>query len=322
MKKLCMPVFYVLLPLIIPMMVGLTFPRTTGSHISFPFSNKGEISDTITTLNVKTGTTEKIPMETYLVGVLAAEMPASYEEEALKAQAVAARSYIFSKLDTENPNHPSAQVCTDPNHCKGWLSEEDAKAKWNTADKNKYWKKLANAVKSTSGEYMTYKDQVVEAFFFASSGGKTENSEDVWSSSRPYLKSVESYGESLAEDNISTVTFTHTQLAEKLTPHLSQTLDPSKPPSIGEPVRTEGGSVSTISIAGKTFKGTELRSILGLKSANFTVSATDTTVTFTVKGYGHGVGMSQTGANYMAKEGYTYKEILSHYYTDIEFSKL
>ncbi|MBO4941549.1 MAG: stage II sporulation protein D [Clostridia bacterium] len=322
MKKLCMPVFYILLPLIIPMMVGLTFPRTTSSRISFPFSNKGEISDTITTLNVKTSATEKIPMETYLVGVLAAEMPASYEEEALKAQAVAARSYIISKMGGGNPDHPEAQVCTDPNHCKGWLSEEDAKSKWKTADKNKYWKKLTNAVKATNGEYMTYNAEVVEAFFFASSGGKTENSEDVWSSSRPYLRSVESYGEALSKNNVSTVTFTRSQFAEKLNPHLSQPLDLSKPPSISEPQRTEGGSVSTINIAGKTFKGTELRSIFGLKSANFTVSATDATVTFTVKGYGHGVGMSQTGANYMAKEGHTYKEILSHYYTDIEFSKL
>ncbi len=322
MKKLCMPVFYILLPLIIPMMVGLTFPRTTESLISFPFSNKTEISDTITTLNVKTKTTEKLPLETYLVGVLAAEMPASYEEEALKAQAVAARSYIISKLDSENSDHPNSQVCTDPNHCKGWLSEEDAKSKWKKDDKNKYWKKLTNAVKSTKGEYMTYNAEVVEAFFFASSGGKTENSEDVWSSSRPYLKSVESYGEALSENNVSTATFTHSQFAEKLNPHLSQPIDPSKPPSISEPVRTEGGSVSTINIGGKTFKGTQLRSIFGLKSANFTITQDSTAVTFTVKGYGHGVGMSQTGANYMAKEGYTYKEILSHYYTDIEFSKL
>ncbi|MBR2453100.1 MAG: stage II sporulation protein D [Clostridia bacterium] len=322
MKKLCMPVFYIFLPLIIPMMVGLTFPRATGSRISFPFSNKAEISDTITTLNIKTKTTEKIPLETYLVGVLAAEMPASYEEEALKAQSVAARSYIISKMGGGNPDHPDAQVCTDPNHCKGWLSEEDAKSKWKKGDKNKYWKKLTNAVKSTKGEYMTYNAEVVEAFFFASSGGKTENSEDVWSSSRPYLRSVESYGEALSENNVSTVTFTRSQFAEKLNPHLSQPLDPSKSPSISEPQRTEGGSVRSINISDKTFKGTELRSILGLKSANFTITQSSDSITFTVKGYGHGVGMSQTGANYMAKEGHTYKEILSHYYTDIEFSKL
>ncbi len=322
MKKLYLPIFYILLPLIIPMMMGLSFPRATESLISFPFSNKMEISDTITTLNIKTQNTEKIPMETYLVGVLAAEMPASYEEEALKAQAVAARSYIISKMGGGNPEHPDAQVCTDPNHCKGWLSEDDAKAKWKKEDKNKYWKKLTNAVKSTRGEYMTYNAEVVEAFFFASSGGKTENSEDVWSSSRPYLRSVESYGEALSESNVSTVTFSHQQFAEKLDPHLPEPLDPSKSPSINEPQRTEGGSVRSIKIAGKIFKGTELRNILGLKSANFTITQSNGSITFTVKGYGHGVGMSQMGANYMAKEGHTYKEILSHYYTDIEFSKL
>jgi len=324
MKKLYSAVIlYLFVPIIIPILTGLLFPRPlTAGESLFDFKKDKDDSILITSLNVSTNKVSTVPLETYLTGVLAAEMPASYEIEALKAQAVAARSYILSKIGKENATHPDAVICTDSTHCKAWISEEDAKAKWKSSEQKENWEKLESAVNSTKGEYMTYDHQVIEAFFFSSSGGKTENSEDVWGGSRPYLKSVESYGDSISPDNTSTVTLSYTQFSEKLKPYLDNTADTASPISIGEITRTEGGSVATICIGGKTFKGTEIRSIFGLKSANFTIAASPSNVTFTVKGYGHGVGMSQKGANYMAQSGKNYEEILSHYYTDIQITSL
>lgn len=309
---------------LLPAILGLCFPRSIGKKgFSLSFSDHNLNGDmVISCLDTKTNTTFEINIEEYLVGVLAAEMPASYEMEALKAQAVAARSYILSNMDTPTPKHPDADVCTDSSHCKAWLSESDAKAKWKSFDKILYWNKLRSAVDSTRGEYMVYDDQVVEAFFFASSGGKTENSEDVWGSSRPYLKSVESYGDVVSPDCYSTYTLSLSNFKSKLQPFFSQPLGTDAPIQIGKTTRTQGGSVAEIVLFGKSFRGTEIRSIFGLRSANFTIDIVDDKVVFKVAGYGHGVGMSQVGANYMAKSGQNYTEILSHYYTNIQIVKL
>ncbi len=326
MKKLFLSRIFFILMLIglLPAILGLCFPRSLEGRIfssPFPYKNLG--GDTvISCLDTKTNTVFESDIEEYLVGVLAAEMPASYEMEALKAQAVAARSYILSNMDTPNPKHPSANVCTDSTHCKAWLSEADAKAKWKSFDKILYWNKLRSAVDSTRGEYMVYDDQVVEAFFFASSGGKTENSEDVWGSSRPYLKSVESSGDTSSSDCYSTLALGLSDFKSKLQPFFSQSLGSDTPLQIGTITRTQGGSVAEIVLFGKPFKGTEIRSVFGLRSANFIIDTVDDKVIFKVAGYGHGVGMSQVGANYMAKSGQNYTEILSHYYTNIQIVKL
>lgn len=326
MKKLFLSSIILLFILIgvLPAILGLCFPRSIGRQdFSFPFFNQNLDGDIlISCLDAKTNTILKMDIEEYLVGVLAAEMPASYEIEALKAQAVAARSYILSNMDAPNPNHPDADVCTDSTHCKAWLSEADAKDKWKSFDKILYWNKLRSAVDSTRGEYMVYDDQVIEAFFFASSGGKTENSEDIWGSSRPYLKSVESYGDTISSDCYSTLTLSLADFKSKLQPFFNQRLSSDTPLQIGEITRTQGGSVAKIMLFGKSFKGTEIRSIFGLRSANFTIETVDDNVVFKVAGYGHGVGMSQVGANYMAKSGQNYTEILSHYYTNIQIVEL
>lgn len=319
MKKICCFFVSVLsLTLIFPIFTGLLNPRKTSSPEAIRLP--AESSLTASCLNSETNTVTDVNLEDYLVGVLAAEMPAGYAPEALKAQAVAARSYILSKLNTENPDHPNATVCTNPNHCKGWLSESDAKAKWKFTEKNRNWKKLQSAVKETEGEYMTYADQAIEAFFFASSGGRTENSEDVWQQGLPYLRSVES--PEPAEEILSQVSLTNLQFIQKINPHLDKPLPTDTAPWFSDITRTQGGSVASISICGKTFSGTEIRNIFGLKSANFTVSAASETVTFDVLGYGHGVGMSQKGANLMAQQGKNYTEILSHYYTNIQIVKM
>ncbi len=309
---------------LLPAILGLCFPRRLDNRIfSSPFFHKNLGGDTvISCLDTKANTVFEIDIEEYLVGVLAAEMPASYEMEALKAQAVAARSYILSNMESQNPNHPNADVCTDSTHCKAWLSETDAKAKWKSFDKILYWNKLRSAVDSTRGECMVYDNQVVEAFFFASSGGKTENAEDVWGSSRPYLKSVESSGDTSSSDCYSTLALSLSDFKAKLQPFFTQHLNNETPLQIGKTTRTQGGSVAEIILFGRAFKGTEIRSIFGLRSANFTINTVDDKIIFKVAGYGHGVGMSQVGANYMAKSGQNYTEILSHYYTNIQIVKL
>jgi len=307
--------------LLFPVLLALCLPRKIQPEESEGTYQVKADELFVTCLNVKTDAVSMVNLEEHLVGVLAAEMPAAYEPEALKAQAVAARSYILSKMDAPNAQHPAAVICTDPNHCKGWVSKEDALAKWKTEEQKTNWKKLESAVKATRGEYMMYEEEVVEAFFFATSGGKTENSEDVWSTSLPYLRSVESPEDKEGTNYRSTAVFTFDEFYSRISPYMGN-IPKGRAPSVSAPKRTQGGSVAEITICGKTFRGSEIRSIFGLKSANFTVSVSEDKVTFDVVGYGHGVGMSQTGANEMAKNGKKYTEILQHYYTNIQIVKM
>ena len=305
---------------IFPCLLGLCNPRRPSplSDVSQSSTSDAEIF-TVSCLNTKTNNISEVNLEDHLVGVLAAEMPASYEPEALKAQAVAARSYILSKLDKTNSEHPDAAICTDPTHCKGWLSETDAKDRWSDNEKNSNWQKLRTAVISTSGEYMLYDDQAVEACFFASGGSRTENSEDVWQASLPYLRSVEN--NEYSDTTLSQTTFKAKEFIQILN-NTGIQLPTDSTPTVSDISRTDGGAVASIKLCGKTFKGTEIRKIFGLKSANFTITVNADSVTFDVIGNGHGVGMSQKGANTMAKNGKNYTEILLHYYTNIQIVKM
>ena len=289
------------------------------------YSRKSKIQNGdvyLTVYNTASQKTEYVNIEEYLPGVLAAEMPASYESEALKAQAVAARSYIFYKLDTISPEHPEAAVCDNPNHCKAHISKSDAKARWPRADADRYWNKLVDATGATHGEYMVCGDEVVEAFFFAQCGGRTENSEDVWGESRPYLKSVESPENYSLQSNLSTKELTFLDFRKLLNKHNPKIAVSNSAPVINEISRTEGQSVKTVTIDNIAFTGREIRTIFDLKSANFTITLSQNSLVFSVIGYGHGVGMSQSGANEMAKNGEKYTEILSHYYTNIQIMKI
>ena len=305
---------------IFPCLLGLCFPRKPNSIPGNPQSSSDNAENfTVSCLNTKTNSVSEVKLEDHLVGVLAAEMPASYEVEALKAQAVAARSYILSKLDKTNPEHPNAAICTNPAHCKGWLPESEAKEKWSDKEKNAYWQKLRAAVTATTGECMLYDNQAVEACFFASGGSRTENSEDVWQASLPYLRSVEN--NEYSDTTLSQTTFSAKEFIQKLNNAGTQ-LPLGTAPTVSDISRTDGGAVASATLCGKTFKGTEIRKIFGLKSANFTVTVAPDSVTFDVIGNGHGVGMSQKGANSMAKDGKNYTEILLHYYTNIQIVKM
>ncbi len=304
-------IVYVLVMVFVPVITGLLF---FAKEEDLPKGYEESVNTEISYFDLADGKVKTCDLEEYLVGVLAAEMPAEYELEALKAQAVAARSYILSKKGSKSNEHPTADICNDSAHCKGHLDEKTARNRWGKKKSDKYWQKLTRATKETKGEYMICGEEVVEAFFFARSGGRTENSEDVWGESRPYLKSVESEGDLRYPEFVSMVEFKNAD-AQKLLGIAEEQLN------IGKIVRTDGGNVKSIEIDGREFKGTEIRKIFDLKSADFDITQTDKSVIFSVRGFGHGVGMSQFGANEMAKSGEKYTEILSHYYTNIQIVK-
>lgn len=259
----------------------------------------------------------------YLKEVVSAEMPASFEFEALKAQAVAARSYLVSrqnayKISGTPEEHKGADICTDPTHCKAWISEEKRRESWG-ADADKNWDKISRAVDETSGEVITYNGEVISAVFHSTSSGKTESSKDVWGGDRPYLVSVESYGDTLSpkyksEKEISLAEFK--KIAEKNIEGVD-----FKKGIIGDIARSDAGGIMTVEIGGVAVKGTVFRKIYDLRSTNVEISIDKDAVKFDVTGFGHGVGMSQYGANYLASQGKDYKEILKTYYTGVEIKK-
>lgn len=259
----------------------------------------------------------------YLKEVVSAEMPASFEKEALKAQAVAARSYLEARIAVNNPDdkqsiHKGAPVCTDSTHCKAWITETKRKELWGS-DAEKNWKKISQAVEETSGEVMTYDGEIISAVFHSVSSGKTEASKDVWGGERPYLVSVESPGDKQSPKYKSEKEMSLTDF-KKIAKENIYGADFSKE-IVGDIKRSEAGGILEISIGGVMIKGTALRSIFGLRSTNVDVTVSGDNVHFDVRGYGHGVGMSQYGANYLAAEGKDYKEILKTYYTGIDIEK-
>ncbi len=258
---------------------------------------------------------KNMTLDEYIIGVVCAEMPASFEYEALKAQAVAARTYTVKKLQN-NPSHNDADICTSSLHCQAYIDKENVFEKWvNDAKKN--YNKIKDAVYETKGEIITYNGNVINAVFHASNGGKTENSKDVWQSDVPYLKSVNSFGEEFARNYKSVVKISVDEFKNKLQ---LENCDINFDNLPHNKTLTDGGSIKEITIENKKFKGTEIRKLFNLKSANFDITQDDNSVVFNVTGHGHGVGMSQYGANAMAKAGKKYKEILNNYYTNTEIS--
>lgn len=255
-------------------------------------------------VKVKTQTkTLNLPLEEYLVGVIAGEMPVSFELEALKAQAVAARTFVLSrKLNVDNTTN--SQV---------YLTDGQMKKNWGQSyQKNKV--KIERAVKETSYEAMTYHGEYISAMFFSSSNGKTVNCEDYFNDQVAYLKAVDSHWDlTIDPTNIRHKTFTKKQLANAFG---------VKSPDIEVMSRTKSGYVKNVTINGKTYSGRQVRETLGLASSSFQISLTSKGYTFTTQGSGHGVGMSQYGAQAMAKEKKDYKQILNHYYQNIKIQRI
>ena len=278
------------------------------------------------TLNVFVASEDKVvamSKSQYLKEVVSAEMPADFEIEALKAQAVAARSYLESRQNAYRvsgapPEHKGADICTDSTHCKAWIPEAKRRELWGKdADKN--WDKISKAVEETQGETITYNDEVISAVFHSTSSGKTENSKDVWGGDKPYLVSVDSPGDLESPKYASQNEFTLTDFKRIATENIED-VDFNKG-IVSDIKRSDAGGITEVTVGGVKIHGTKLRSIYGLRSTNCEINVTGDKVTFDVKGYGHGVGMSQYGANYMAKEGKSYKEILTTYYQGTEVKK-
>ena len=253
----------------------------------------------------------------YLVGVVRAEMPASFAPEALKAQAVAARTYTLYKIQTGG-NHGNADICTDHTCCQAYISEEKARANWgDAADENEA--KIEAAVSATDGQTVLYGGIPVLAVFHSSSAGLTRGAGEVWMGDLPYLQPVESPEPAdLIPNYYSRVEFTAAEFKEKfLSAHPEADLSGDVDRWIRDLAADSAGSVTQVTVGGVTVRGSGLRTILGLRSACFDVEIQDGKLVFFVTGYGHGVGMSQYGANAMAESGADYQEILTHYYTGV-----
>lgn len=249
------------------------------------------------------GQTVTMPLEEYMLGVVFGEMPVDFHPEALKAQAVVARTYTM-KRNTQSQKHPGGAVCTDAACCQAYKDP--------TAISSEHLDKIQKAVSDTQGQVLTYKGTLIDATYFSCSGGRTEAAVAVWGTDVPYLQSVDSPGEEQASVFVDTVTYTTDDFSKLLCVELHGPQNSW----FSDITYTPGGGVDTIKICGTEFTGTELRSLLNLRSTAFHITALPDTITITTRGYGHRVGMSQYGAEAMAQAGSDYQEILSHYYPD------
>ncbi len=252
------------------------------------------------------GQLREMLLEEYLLGVVLAEMPASFHEEALKAQAVACRSYAWIG-NSGRGNHKEGFVCTSAGCCQAYICPEQYIRNGGTWENVQ---KVSAAIDATKGEILTYEGQPVLATYFSCSGGKTESAITVFGVDYPYLQAVESPGEEFAGVYSYTVAYTLEEFARALSAELSG--DPHK--WIGEMTYTQGGGVNSVVIGNATYDGLTIKALLSLRSTRFTFCVTDTEIIVETQGYGHRVGMSQYGAQAMAVEGYSYHEILLHYY--------
>ena len=275
---------------------------------------------TIKLLHSETMQIEELNIDEYLYGVVSSEMPANFELEALKAQAVVARTYTIYQIIHNSSKHENADICDNYSCCQAWISKEERFSKWNSEEAESNWDKIVQAVNETKGKIVTYNKQPINAFFHANSGGVTESSLNIWSGiDYPYLKSVETSGEEGYTQYASEVIWNKQELLEKIQIEYEDCeIDFDKQDSIEILEYTSSGRVKTIKIGNKEIAGTEARTLLGLKSTNFVVTIDGENIIFSVTGYGHGVGMSQTGADSLAKQGLKYEEIIKHFYTNVE----
>jgi len=289
----------------IPFIIVAIFIRD--DEITFNFSQ----NSVVRVYDEDTGIISNVPIEEYVIGVVAGEMPIEFEIEALKAQAVAARSYVMIQME-RNIKKDYDVVDTVMNQV--YLNKEHLMTVW----KNSYTEninKIKTAVLKTKGEYISYDGKVAEALFFSTSPGVTENSEDVFSNKVPYLRSVESTWDEISPVYTTNTTYTLEEFYNLLN------LDYNEKLNIEVISQTSTGRIKKIKINDTELTGSYVCSKLGLRSTFFEILKEDSKIIIKNKGYGHGVGMSQYGAQGMAKAGYRYQDILKHYYTDIEIKK-
>lgn len=272
--------------------------------------------ETVRFLNLAGEVTE-LTMKEYLWGVVAAEMPAMFHQEALKAQTVAARTYAYRQRELGASKHPDADVCGDYTCCQAYLTREQARESWGE-DAAVYEEKIAQAVAHTNGLLCFYGGEPIDALFFSSAAGVTSDAVEVWGAEVPYLRSVESPEGEEVPGWQTLVTFTHEEFVDRFRESWPQADFEGEPESwFSQPTLDHSGAVAAISMGGVEVTGFQARQALGLRSAHFTVEPTGENILIHVTGYGHGVGMSQYGANALAQKGKDFVEILKWYYTGI-----
>lgn len=317
-------ILYILIFMLLVFSIPLIFTNTQVKEVSsdtenilkpvFDDSNYG----TIKLFHNSDGSIEELGMNEYLYGVVSAEMPANYDIEALKAQAIVARTYTIYKIKNGS-KHEGADICDNSNCCQAWISKENRLARWEASLREENWNKIVEAVNTTNKKYITYNGEVINAFFHSNSGGKTELAINVWGGDLPYLKAVETVGEDAYSAYSSEVKFSKDEFIVKMNENYSDfKIDFKEPECIKIIDYTEGNRIRTIKIGNKEISGVEARKIFGLKSSNFRFEIKENEIKFSVTGYGHGVGLSQSGSDALAKQGYNYDGIIKYYFKDIE----
>lgn len=305
--------------LIIPTLIVVPFGKDKQTETSQvekkpePIIESKESPFSVAVMRATSETVEDVPLESYVAGVVASEMNAGFEMEALKAQALAARTYTVNQV---LHNKSEAFDLTDTTQHQVYKNENELKKIWGSEFKQNM-NKIKKAVAETQGEILTYKDAPISPAYFSTSNGYTENSEDYWEEKVPYLRSVKSPWDKSSPKFLDQETFTIEEIEKKLAIEL-----PKEAPLSIEVTRTDGKRVDKLEIEGETFSGRIVREKLELQSSDFVIKQKSNHLIFTTKGWGHGIGMSQYGANGMAKEGKTYKEIVKHYYKDTKVSTI
>ena len=271
----------------------------------------------ISLLHVQTGAIEELTLDEYLYGVVASEMPASFEVEALKAQSVVARTYTIYQMKNSD-KHKEADLCDSSLCCQAWMTKENRFSRWEDDKENEYWNKIVKAVNDTKGKIIFYNDEPINALFHSNSGGITELAINVWGGDYPYLQIVETAGEDAYTSFKSEVKISKDQLVEIMNSKYTDfSIDFYKDDFIKINSYTNSKRVSKIKIGNKELTGVEARNLLGLKSTQFDFKIEGDDIFFSVIGYGHGVGFSQCGGDVLAKLGKSYEEIIKFYYKDV-----
>ena len=267
-------------------------------------------NSTVKVMNANSKNITEVSLKEYLIGVVAAEINPAYHEEAIKAQVIAAHTKLeYTKFHNTPEN---AHITDSPASHQGYLTDNEQKEKWGENYKT-YYEKIKKCVEEVMNVIIVYENKPINAVFHAISNGQTENATDVWGGEYPYLVSVQSVGDKLSPAYKSETTVKSDSFKKKVNEN-GATLEENPEKWVKKITYTDTGMVKEIIIGDKSFKGTEIRTLFDLKSSTFAVKYDDGSFIFTVCGYGHGVGMSQYGANYMAQQGFSYEQILEHYY--------
>lgn len=303
---------------------GVEDQKFSGARFEVESSKDGVPEDVMCLVRTDSGKTEKITTENYVIGVVAGEMPVEFEPEALKSQAVIARTYAVRKIFDGEKNGDNVVICDDPGHCQAFSDMKTLREQWgNHFDEN--YEKIKAAVSATKDQYLYYEGEPARTYYHSVCGGHTASAKEVWGEDIPYLRGVNCEWDSDAPHYCETVTVAGTDLPRLFRDAaLPCVLSSAKNELMEMPAldgKTESGRVASVFYGGTVISAVDFRRALNLNSTCFTLSAEGNELKITTKGFGHGVGLCQYGANGMAKEGYTYGEILAHYYPGTELKK-